>query len=221
MVPMAQIGQISFNPSVGILCFRTVSYTTYQSNHRCFNPSVGILCFRTGTSLAGRGATGPFQSLGRDSVFSDESDSGGTWPVRAVSIPRSGFCVFGREPYSRARPFVIGFNPSVGILCFRTASGGAARSGKSAVSIPRSGFCVFGRRWPRVRGSMLSCFNPSVGILCFRTPLPQIDAGRRAQVSIPRSGFCVFGRKLCIPPVNQFISFNPSVGILCFRTWRQ
>ena len=39
----------------------------------CFNPSVGILCFRTSVRAVGGDDVVQFQSLGRDSVFSDHA----------------------------------------------------------------------------------------------------------------------------------------------------
>ena len=61
-----------------------------------------------------------FQSLGRDSVFSDFAIF--TWMIIGgpVSIPRSGFCVFGLDVEEQPDVRYARFNPSVGILCFRT-----------------------------------------------------------------------------------------------------
>ena len=86
-----------------------------------------------------------------------------------VSIPRSGFCVFGQMEDKRWIGVTISFNPSVGILCFRTATDIRGARSNRRVSIPRSGFCVFG-------------------------PTRAIRSRRKFVVSIPRSGFCVFGR---------------------------
>ena len=42
-----------------------------------------------------KGENQMFQSLGRDSVFSDGNGVRLPLPIVLVSIPRSGFCVFG------------------------------------------------------------------------------------------------------------------------------
>ena len=64
-----------------------------------FNPSVGILCVQT-ILVALRQRAG-----------------------EAVSIPRSGFCVFRLVGMHSATLVNHRFNPSVGILCVQTCSG--------------------------------------------------------------------------------------------------
>ena len=152
----------------------------------CSDPHIG--------SDACRGCK--FQSLGRDSVCSDDIPAFCIALSSAVSIPRSGFCVFRLD-------------------LVRCPSGNVV-----VVSIPRSGFCVFRPDRGSRSGGSLSCFNPSVGILCVQTFLPVLvgngpdqfqslgrdsvcsdDTTRRVigfpdKVSIPRSGFCVF--RLCL-----------------------
>jgi len=82
-----------------------------------------------------------FQSLGRDSVGLDVKPLTVTRNWKEVSIPRSGFCWFGR------------------------ASINTTATSSKRVSIPRSGFCWFGRSTPPQPHSEPTSFNPSVGIL--------------------------------------------------------
>ena len=81
-----------------------------------------------------------FQSLGRDSVHSSQSQHILPAEEVAVSIPRSGFCSF-KLVQARTR-----------VRC-------------GDVSIPRSGFCSFKRRSFGMQAVELCGFNPSVGIL--------------------------------------------------------
>ena len=140
----ARKGRVSFNPSVGILCFQTASDSTTAPMFCCFNPSVGILCFQTSTAIKSKGQDYTFQSLGRDSVLSDRGNSDVYETFTNVSIPRSGFCAFRHRVGPREVVTSFRFNPSVGILCFQTK--------------------VMTGNIKEAR-----CFNPSVGILCFQT----------------------------------------------------
>ena len=178
-----------FNPSVGILCFRTKHDLRAIPGRARFNPSVGILCFRTEASVRVFHRAVMFQSLGRDSVFSDDRVPEHHDELGIVSIPRSGFCVFG----------LLGFEPKlcawlVSIprsgFCVFGPSTLVGRARFDSVSIPRSGFCVFGPTRIVEDDSEKTCFNPSVGILCFRTVRGRVGY-------VVRDGF------------------NPSVGILC------
>ena len=107
------------------------SVCSYQARHarrdghrHRFNPSVGILFVHTASRKRSAYQDGEFQSLGRDSVCSYFSAPFRSLPSRAVSIPRSGFCLFIPEcPHL----------------------GGCVH----AVSIPRSGFCLFIRNCGR------------------------------------------------------------------------
>jgi len=58
-----------------------------------FNPSVGILSCRTMSRTMSGMVERKFQSLGRDSVLSNEVFFIGGIPFVHVSIPRSGFCL--------------------------------------------------------------------------------------------------------------------------------
>ena len=183
-----------------------------------------------------------FQSLGRDSVLSNEVINVLYTRMRPVSIPRSGFCFV-----ERCVGFLVGFraasfNPSVGILFCRTlidstgvgtsflfqslgrdsvlsnviaamVSAGAVVGFNPSVGIL---FCrTSPRRWQIPHRAR---FNPSVGILFCRTPLAHDQPQDHEKVSIPRSGFCFVERGLTCKMCRREQSFNPSVGILFCRT---
>jgi len=104
----------SFNPSVGIAFIQT-SLSRRQRNRKTrFNPSVGIAFIQTATSRKTHPVSHTFQSLSRDSVYSN--------------------------PTTRASPTrtTTGFNPSVGIAFIQTILSIAEVSGHR-VSIPQSG----------------------------------------------------------------------------------
>ena len=84
-----------------------------------FNPSVGILFVHT--------------------CFDDTYIS----IILAVSIPRSGFCLFILMRPRRRHVAPFSFNPSVGILFVHTGGHVHAHHCWGDVSIPRSGFCLF------------------------------------------------------------------------------
>ena len=161
-----------------------------------------------------------------------------------VSIPRSGFWLFGLDPRHPSGGGQAGFNPSIGILVVRTARARAQQDFARLVSIPRSGFWLFGLE---ESGGFIECdrcgFNPSIGILVVRTCPASSRARTSRPVSIPRSGFWLFGRdgivwsrvselSVSIPRSGFWLfgqtirhlsdrclnSFNPSIGILVVRT---
>jgi len=184
----------------------------------CFNPSVGILFVHTRDQLTKHDRLRWFQSLGRDSVCSyqrdllvcDVSSSGFNPSVgilfvhttsqqthedkeSAVSIPRSGFCLF----------ILAGVNED---------------GFRRAVSIPRSGFCLFILViQPAQRG--VEVLFQSLGrdsVCSYRQ-----DGGGAPDlpgVSIPRSGFCLFIPTCSASTMSALSSFNPSVGILFVHT---
>ena len=86
----------------------------------CFNPSVGILFVHTDAILSAVLSIVWFQSLGRDSVCSYLSGVIVVEGESAVSIPRSGFCLFIPGQNARGDEVGRGFNPSVGILFVHT-----------------------------------------------------------------------------------------------------
>ena len=81
-----------------------------------FNPSVGILFIQAFKPTYYCETRPRFQSLGRDSVHSSMVDGGGYGQLGNVSIPRSGFCSFKHLYIASSSAFILGFNPSVGIL---------------------------------------------------------------------------------------------------------
>ena len=173
-----------------------------------FNPSVGILCFRTTTRACTTSRTRWFQSLGRDSVFSDDSVIIDWGQNGMVSIPRSGFCVFGRLlPLPRHYP-ITSFNPSVGILCFRTINVDARRACPSPVSIPRSGFCVFGLWSTGISTIILGSFQSLGRDSVFSDGEQHRSIAVGITVSIPRSGFCVFGPEDCKWAIGATVEFQ-------------
>jgi len=109
-----------FNPSVGILFVHTSAVPLTRIISASFNPSVGILFVHTRRGLAPPRFSGPFQSLGRDSVCSYKSRYEAYAVGRQVSIPRSGFCLFIRATINRYGLGDHRFNPSVGILFVHT-----------------------------------------------------------------------------------------------------
>ena len=134
-----------------------------------------------------------FQSLDRDSGCSDGCVGEEVRRGHCVSIPRSGFWLFGLQAWQACPTPGLGFNPSIGILVVRTLSMPPMIFSSSDVSIPRSGFWLFGpqkARW---------------------------DADGRG-VSIPRSGFWLFGPDCAPAPPAGRGGFNPSIGILVVRT---
>ena len=155
-----------------------------------------------------------FQSLGRDSVCLDSGNLLVPLGNIIVSIPRSGFCLFGlhqMEPSPDERAMFQSLGRDSVCLDARMVRGvlsGAVTfqslgrdsvcldaetiegaTGIGVVSIPRSGFCLFG-------------LHVLIGIRL------------NSPVSIPRSGFCLFGLNNCIFLMRGARRFNPSVGIL-------
>ncbi len=131
-----------FNPSVGILWGGTNVRHLGQSSHVVFQSlgrdSVGwdaVVESHSASSgpfqslgrdsvgwdhFLSRPPLGPrrrFQSLGRDSVGWDAGKETAMEEIKAVSIPRSGFCGVGPGRYPQSNGGAGGgFNPSVGIL---------------------------------------------------------------------------------------------------------
>ena len=139
---------------------------------------------------------------------------------RLVSIPQSGFGVFGLSaPPAAGLRYPIRFNPSVGIRCVWTSREADYRADPTLVSIPQSGFGVFGPQMPasgRPERRLVSI--PQSGFGVFGPQMPASGRPERRLVSIPQSGFGVFGPSPC-RACNHFIpSFNPSVGIRCVWT---
>ncbi len=182
-----------------------------------FNPSVGILFVHTDALKIRAGLHVQFQSLGRDSVCSYETKRSTPIYHVAVSIPRSGFCLF--IPYCAAS-IVAALH----------------------VSIPRSGFCLFILRLIIALNRLISCFNPSVGILFVHTRPPERSTLTRARFnpsvgilfvhtrtclpgaavaprfqSLGRDSVCSYG-KLVVQWHGILARFNPSVGILFVHT---
>ena len=162
---------LCFNPSIGILVVRTQDQIKDILVEMSFNPSIGILVVRTPSSRRRRLRWRRFQSLDRDSGCSDlavrarralhrlsfqslDRDSGCSDKLlldanalhRVVSIPRSGFWLFGRAGVRRRHPDDARFNPSIGILVVRTNP-----------TVLRKHFWIG--------------FNPSIGILVVRTAI--------------------------------------------------
>jgi len=134
-----------------------------------FNPSVGILFVHTGRLHPGAAGGRAFQSLGRDSVCSYRPSFHREGRKNAVSIPRSGFCLFIHAVGVPLEGWRYCFNPSVGILFVHTGPLPLPRDNVETVSIPRSGFCLFILLYWRIAEYVGSSFNPSVGILFVHT----------------------------------------------------
>ena len=158
-----------------------------------------------------------FQSLGRDSVCSYWRRCRGMCRRIAVSIPRSGFCLFIRDVQAEDDWGVSSFNPSVGILFVHTRGnrspppagrpfqslgrdsvcsylhGRGPRKSHHHVSIPRSGFCLFILRASELRKMSQSGFNPSVGILFVHTIPPHLQCSMiRLFQSLGRDSVCSY-----------------------------
>ena len=100
-----------------------------------------------------------FQSLSRDSVCLDAGGDRGGGEERGVSIPESGFCLFGPAVVAPDRdPDAVSI-PESGFCLFGLRHR-PQRHQLPLVSIPESGFCLFGPP-PSLPGSIISvCFNP-------------------------------------------------------------
>ena len=134
----------SFNPSVGILFCRTRLGNRGFFPNPGFNPSVGILFCRTAAGLTGFAAAKQFQSLGRDSVLSNDGYGYHLTAAVEVSIPRSGFCFVELQILRQ----------STRGSAFQSLGRDSVLSNKRSrprgfrlcrVSIPRSGFCFVER----------------------------------------------------------------------------
>ena len=161
----------------------------------------------------------------------------------AVSIPRSGFCLFIQCFILKQKRPNACFNPSVGILFVHTDCNSKKRFATTVVSIPRSGFCLFIREKPANRAYPRRVSIPRSGFCLFILRSFSLTV-LALRVSIPRSGFCLFipallgdwgisqamfqslGRdSVCsYHPVIRFraqepVRFNPSVGILFVHTF--
>ena len=164
-----------------------------RARHRdksCFNPSVGILGGQTWSRSMSSPLSSWFQSLSRDSWWSNANELHDLRTTWEVSIPQSGFLVVKlgsqrrhQEPFGRfqslsrdswwsnlgasaaIKSLLAGFNPSVGILGGQTRKRVFKVNVNWIVSIPQSGFLVvkLPLHYPKQRKGI--CFNPSVGIL--------------------------------------------------------
>ena len=103
----------SFNPSVGIAFIQTERAIELMQDADRFNPSVGIAFIQTNSACQFRRKYAGFQSLSRDSVYSNRIGSG--LLTRAT-----------------------GFNPSVGIAFIQTTPNHRLHK-VNIVSIPQSG----------------------------------------------------------------------------------
>ncbi len=153
-----------------------------------FNPSVGILWGGTRSKGKGKSKGKRFQSLGRDSVGWDDQVFHYVRGLRAVSIPRSGFC---------------GVGP---LRLLKEAQ-------DWTVSIPRSGFCGVGPAHAAMDLHSPGGFNPSVGILWGGTQISLCCHGKDCRFqSLGRDSVgWDQGESGCHMPPGRF---NPSVGIL-------
>ena len=101
-----------------------------------------------------------------------------------VSIPESGFCLFGLDIGGNTLNLLVAFQSlSRDSVCL-DLRGDGLRFIKQGVSIPESGFCLFGQH-------------------------VRLIMARRLFVSIPESGFCLFGPGLMSGTVGKFGCFNP------------
>ena len=184
----------SFNPSIGILVVRTGFTLPSPTRRRCFNPSIGILVVRTGQGrliqILGEAGFNPsigilvvrtgvnnaasrlrclFQSLDRDSGCSDLHPADHLPIVGEVSIPRSGFWLFGPAKTRGGDDEERSFNPSIGILVVRTGgTWSATPSGGEFQSLDRDSGCSDGPT-SVIMYLVEDSFNPSIGILVVRT----------------------------------------------------
>ena len=185
---------IRFNPSVGILGGQTSIVRAIHFHIARFNPSVGILGGQTRMGLSMVRGVGRFQSLSRDSWWSNIPLLLLLSGTLSVSIPQSGFLVVKPSRFAHIR---------------------ASRT----VSIPQSGFLVVKRNPGYAGGQAMAGFNPSVGILGGQTSIPCSPIPPGTSVSIPQSGFLVVKLE-CGKLLDVTLSgFNPSVGILGGQTW--
>ena len=125
-----------------------------------------------------------FQSLSRDSVCLDHNSHIPAIGALTVSIPESGFCLFG--------------------LCRSRRSSASIR----LVSIPESGFCLFGLK-TGVRSALgLTVSIPESGFCLFGLNLSPSMPTCMYRVSIPESGFCLFGLSPVPGRAYQLVGFQ-------------
>ena len=105
-----------FNPSVGILGGQTHAPSGTEKPRNCFNPSVGILGGQTPRRAPLQFSGEAFQSLSRDSWWSNPAQKAAQPASSGVSIPQSGFLVVKPEEGPLLPVTLQSFNPSVGIL---------------------------------------------------------------------------------------------------------
>jgi len=131
-------------PRSGFCVFGLSTYVLSLMSTGCFNPSVGILCFRTSAGHCLPAPQPRFQSLGRDSVFSDSMDH--QYPPAKIL----GFQSLGRDSVfsdsaSTSSSMDMATFQSLGRdSVFSDYATTDAAGAAGLVSIPRSGFCVFG-----------------------------------------------------------------------------
>ena len=149
-----------------------------------------------------------FQSLSRDSVCLDLDAVAGESSSLGVSIPESGFCLFGPLSGSRRRTSTVGFQSlSRDSVCLDPDSLQEILD-RLKVSIPESGFCLFGPRRDEDEHRARPFQSLSRDSVCLdRGEPPQPTGGK--QVSIPESGFCLFGLLSVALLTRRVSRFNP------------
>ena len=136
-----------------------------------------------------------FQFPARNSVCSDLCVSLLACGSPLVSIPRSEFCLFGRDTCRALQRFVIFVSiPRSEFCLFGRVCGLPDLFRYTHVSIPRSEFCLFGQFTTTGGDTMTQGFNSPLGILFVRTRPHHCGSGLLRSVSIPRSEFCLFGQ---------------------------
>ena len=184
--------RLGFNPSVGILGGQTHAGSAQSASDAGFNPSVGILGGQTKSTDSTARIFVVFQSLSRDSWWSNSNMLGWRWYACSASIPQSGFLVV-KLGKTRARCHIscLVSIPQSGFLVVKPI-----RRQREALfhqpfqSLSRDSWWSNQEHQCRYEQSQES-FNPSVGILGGQTRPFLIGDGMTVVVSIPQSGFLV------------------------------
>ena len=102
-----------------------------------------------------------FQSLSRDSVCLDPAARKPKWtPAPGVSIPESGFCLFGLNLIWQGFDACAVVSIPESGFCLFGLWDGTAWVCLALVSIPESGFCLFGQLTQSNKCSVAFGFNP-------------------------------------------------------------